>query len=261
MFGAIAGDVIGSVYEFHNVRRTDFELFPEKATFTDDTVATVAVADAILKGTEYVDELKKYCRQYPDVGYGKIFKQWMLSDSKTPTDSFGNGSAMRVSPVGFAFNTLDEVLDQAKKSAECSHAHIEATIGAQAVASAVFLARKGYDKEYIKKFIENNFKYDLDMKIDDIRPTYKFDATCKGSVPQAIVAFLESENYEDAVRKAVSIGGDSDTIASIAGGIAQAYYKEMPEHIVLKVKGILDDNLRNVVDSFNKRYNITIIKK
>jgi ADP-ribosylglycohydrolase len=252
MIGAIAGDIIGSVYERHNIKGIDFPLFDPRCHFTDDTVLTVAIADAILTGSTYGKKLKEYFRYYPDAGYGPGFRRWAASRKITPYYSQGNGSAMRVSPVGFAFDTLEQVLEQAKKSAEVTHNHPEGIKGAQATASSVFLARRGATKGEIKAYVENNFKYDLNETLDQIRIYYKHDETCPGSVPQAITAFLESNDYEDAVRKAVSIGGDSDTIACIAGGIAEAYYGEIPDHIKTKVFQILDERLKRVIQEFNR---------
>jgi ADP-ribosylglycohydrolase len=163
---------------------------------------------------------------------------------------------MRVSPVGFAFSTLDEVLYQAERSAAVTHNHPEGIKGAQAIASAIFLARTGYDKSAIRDHVEENFEYDLRRTLDEIRPDYSFDVTCQGSVPESIIAFLESSDYEDAVRKAVSLGGDSDTLACMAGGIAQAYYKQVPEYIIKEVRRILDTKLLNIIDSFNERYGL-----
>ena len=254
MIGAISGDIIGSVYERHNIRRVDFPLFDPRCRFTDDTVLTVAVADAILTGSSYGDKLKEYFRYYPNAGYGPGFRRWAASRRITPYYSQGNGSAMRVSPVGFAFDTLEQVLEQAKKSAEVTHNHPEGIKGAQATASSVFLARRGATKEEIKTYVENNFNYDLNESLDQIRIYYKHDETCPGSVPQAITAFLESNDYEDAIRKAISIGGDSDTIACIAGGIAEAFYKRIPDQIRNKVFQILGDQLKKVVQEFSEKY-------
>jgi len=254
MIGAISGDIIGSVYERHNIRRVDFPLFDPRCRFTDDTVLTVAVADAILTGSSYGDKLKEYFRYYPNAGYGPGFRRWAASRRITPYYSQGNGSAMRVSPVGFAFDTLEQVLEQAKKSAEVTHNHPEGIKGAQATASSVFLARRGATKEEIKTYVENNFNYDLNETLDQIRIYYKHDQTCPGSVPQAITAFLESNDYEDAIRKAISIGGDSDTIACIAGGIAEAFYKRIPDQIRNKVFQILGDQLKKVVQEFSEKY-------
>jgi ADP-ribosylglycohydrolase len=254
MIGAIAGDIIGSVYEADNIKTVDFPLFGPGSRFTDDTVLTVAVADSILHGDEYTAKLKEYYWHYPHAGYGWYFHLWASSDSSEPYNSWGNGSAMRVSPVGFAFNTIDEVLAEAKRSAEVTHNHVEGIKGAQATAAAVFLARSGETKEKIRGYIEKTFGYDLSEPLDSIREWYAFDVSCQGSVPQAIVAFLESEHYEDAVRKAISIGGDSDTIACIAGGIAQAFYQGVPGFIASRVRAILDDRLNRIVTEFAERY-------
>ena len=256
MFGAIAGDIIGSPFEWNNIKTTDFELFSSKSRFTDDTVMTVAVADAILHNKDYIDVFKEYGRKYPDAGYGSAFKKWFMSDDMTGYGSFGNGSAMRVSPVGFAFNTIEEVLEEAKKSAEVSHNHREGIKGAQATASAIFLAGQGRSKKEIKDYIQEHFGYNLERTLDDIRPDYKFDVTCQGSVPEAIIAFLESEDFEDAVRKAVSLGGDSDTIACIAGAIAQAFYKKIPEEIIHNTRRILNIDFLKVIEEFNGRFGI-----
>lgn len=229
-------------------------LFNEWSRFTDDTVLTVAVADAIMTGTPYGEKLKEYYRYYPRAGCGGHFRRWAAHDDMRPYYSMGNGSAMRVSPVGFAFNTLAEVLKEAKKSAEVTHNHSEGIKGAQTVASAVFLARTGSSKEEIRTYIERTFEYELSEPLDRIREHYRFDATCPGSVPQAIIAFLESNDFEDAVRKAVSIGRDSDTIACMAGGIAQAFYGGVPQMIGEKVRTILDGRLNAVVNQFMDRY-------
>ncbi|MGC8643127.1 MAG: ADP-ribosylglycohydrolase family protein [Isosphaeraceae bacterium] len=235
MLGAIAGDIIGSVYEHHNIKWTRFPLFRPLCRFTDDTVHTVALAESTLDGKSYGMLLKSYYRNYPHAGYGGMFHEWARSTSDRPYNSFGNGSAMRVSPVGFAYDSLDEVLLQAKRSAEVTHDHPEGIKGAQAIASAIFLARTGQDKEQIKSYLTQTFRYNLERTLDEIRPAYDFNVTCQGSVPQAITAFLESSDFEDAVRKAISLGGDSDTIACMAGGIAQAYYGRVPEPIVRRV--------------------------
>ena len=256
MLGAIAGDIIGSVYEFHSVKSTDFPLFTRGSTFTDDTVLTLAVADCILHDKDYTETLKEYGRRYPNAGYGVMFYHWLHSPESVPYNSFGNGSAMRVSPVGFAFPSLGEVLYQAERSAAVTHNHPEGIKGAQAIASAIFLARTGYDKSAIRDHVEENFKYDLRRTLDEIRPDYSFDVTCQGSVPESIIAFLESSDYEDAVRKAVSLGGDSDTLACMAGGIAQAYYKKISGYIVTKVTQILDEDLLAIVGEFNKHYGL-----
>ncbi len=252
MIGAIAGDIIGSVFERRNVKTTDFELFNPGSRFTDDTVLTVAVADCILNGKDYAVTIKEYGRRYPDAGYGGNFIRWLFSKSLKPYYSYGNGSAMRVSPVGFAFASLETVLAEAERSAAVTHNHPEGIKGAQTVAAAVFMARQGRARDEIKNYLAGRFGYDLKQTLDEIRPRYRFDVSCQGSVPQAIIAFLESEDYEDAVRKAVSIGGDSDTIACITGGIAQAFYGSVPSFIEEKVRRMLPGDLPAVVDAFNE---------
>ena len=254
MLGAIAGDVIGSVYEFHGTKIADFELFTPHSTFTDDTVLTVAVADCILHGKDYAATLKEYGLKYPYAGYGGMFRKWLGSSSSKPYNSYGNGSAMRVSPVGFAFDTLDEVLSEARRSAEVTHNHPEGIKGAQAVAAAIFLGRKKESKANIRSYIEKTFNYNLHQTLDEIRPSYCFDETCQGSVPQAVISFLESSDYEDAVRKAVSLGGDADTIACMTGGIAQAYYGNVPEYIIRETRRRLSKELLEIVDEFGKKY-------
>ncbi|PKQ28322.1 MAG: hypothetical protein CVT63_03370 [Candidatus Anoxymicrobium japonicum] len=250
MLGAIAGDIIGQVYEFDNIKTTDFPLFKADSTFTDDTVLTVAVADVILNGGDYARMFKDYFKRYPGRGYGGTFQGWASSAETEPYNSFGNGSAMRVSPVGFAFASLDEVLAEAKRSAEVTHNHPEGIKGAQSVAAAIFLARTGKTKEEIKRYVEKQFGYDLNEPLDEIREYYTYDVTCQGSVPQSIIAFLESNDFEDAIRKAVSLGGDSDTIACIVGGIADAYYGGIPEPIKIETMARLDERLTSVVLAF-----------
>jgi ADP-ribosylglycohydrolase len=250
MLGAIAGDIIGSVYERKPIKTTQFPLFHPLCRFTDDTVLTVALADSLLHGTPYVELLKRYYRSYPEAGYGGSFHQWAQSERSDPYYSWGNGSAMRVSPVGFAGGTLEEVLDQARRSAEVTHDHPEGIRGAQAVATAVFLARTGQTKEQIKGHVESTFGYDLEKSLDEIRPRYTFEVSCRHSVPQAIRAFLESEDFESAVRLAISLGGDADTLACMAGGIAQAYYRGVPEAIASRVYEILDDHLGDMTRKF-----------
>ena len=254
MLGAIAGDIIGSIYEFNNIKSNVFPLFTGDSFFTDDTVLTVATADCILSNGKYPDFYKKYFRKYPDRGYGGNFSEWGNSDSLDPYNSFGNGSAMRAGPIGFAYSTIEEVLIAAKISSEATHDHPEGIKGAQAIASCVYLAREGRKKQEIKEYIGNNFNYGLNDTLESIRPGYTFDETCQGSVPQAIIAFLESEDYEDAVRKAISIGGDSDTIACITGGIAEAYYGGIHEDIKLEVMPKLDENMLEVIFKFYDKY-------
>lgn len=256
MIGAIAGDIIGSVYEFNQVKSTDFNLFTSGSKFTDDAVLTVAVADCLLNSRDYASTFKEYGRKYPHAGYGGMFIRWLQSSSSQPYNSFGNGSAMRVSPIGFVFPTIDETLREAEKSAAVTHNHPEGIKGAKSIAAAIFMARTGKGKGRIRKYIEENFQYDLSPNLDEIRPHYRFDETCQGSVPQAIIAFLESDNYEDAIKKAISLGGDSDTLACMAGGIAHAYYKKIPDYIISKVRELLDSHLLSIVDLFNNKYGL-----
>lgn len=253
MIGAIAGDMIGSPYEGRPIKRTDFAL--RVAGFTDDTVLTVAVAHAILSGQELVVSVKSFAQRHHTAGYGGSFRRWIRSWDSQPYNSFGNGSAMRVSPVGFAFDGIEEVLAQAKRSAEVTHNHPEGIKGAQATALAIVMARQGVDKETIRTELENRFSYDLRRTVEDIRPDYRFDVSCQGSVPESIIAFLDAADYETSIRNAISLGGDADTMACIAGGIAQAFYKKIPSWIVSEVRGKLTTDLLSVVDRFNEKFN------
>jgi ADP-ribosylglycohydrolase len=254
MLGAIAGDVIGSVHEGTRTKTKDFPLLTPESRFTDDTVLTVAVADCLLYRRDYVDALHDYFHAYPDAGYGGTFFLWASSRCREPYRSWGNGSAMRVSPVAYVGTTLDEVLAEARRSAEVTHDHEQGIRGAQATAAAIFLARTGGTKEQIRRYIEEQFGYSLDVTLDDLRPTYRFDVSCQGSVPQSIIAFLESTGYEDAVRNAISLGGDADTMACIAGAIAEAYYGGVPAAIAEPVLARLDDRLLGVVRDFRERH-------
>jgi ADP-ribosylglycohydrolase len=253
MLGAIAGDVIGSVHEFLQRKTMDFPLFVEHTRFTDDSVLTLAVADCLLTGASYVDKFHEYTNAYPDGCYGGRFHQWVLRGDREPYHSWGNGSAMRVSPVGWAFDSLDETLAEAKRSAAVTHNHPEGIKGAQATAAAVYLARRGESKDAIRAYVVERFGYDLDRSVDGIRPTYEFNESCQGTVPEAIVAFLDSTDYENAIRLAISLGGDADTLACITGGIAEAFYGEVPESIAEPTVAILDDRLRGVLDAFRER--------
>jgi ADP-ribosylglycohydrolase len=254
MLGAIAGDVIGSVHEFIATKTTDFELFVEGTCFTDDTVLAVAVADCLLNGGDYVDAFHEYFAAYPDAGYGAHFYDWANRRNRQSYGSFGNGSAMRVPAVAYAFESLQDVLDEAARSAAVTHDHPEGIKGAQATAAAVFMARNGETKRAIKARVERMFGYDLSRRVDDLRPTYSFDVTCQGTVPPALIAFLESTSYEDAVRKAISLGGDADTLACITGGVAEAHYGGVPPEIAARTLSLLDDRLRQVVERFSERY-------
>jgi ADP-ribosylglycohydrolase len=254
MIGAIAGDIIGSVYEHRPSKTKEFPLFDPACKFTDDTVLTVAIADAILSGRSYLDSVRKIGRRYPEAGYGGTFIRWLYSHDPRPYNSWGNGSAMRVSPVGFAFSSEDEVLEHAKMTAEISHNHPEGIKGAQAVALAVFLAKTGARKEQIRTRITDLFAYDLDRTLDDIRPGYFFDVSCRGTVPEAIISFLDSVSYEDALRNAVSLGGDSDTLACITGGIAEAFYGTVPKEIQDFVIHCLTPDLWKITEAFCEKY-------
>ncbi|MBX7218975.1 MAG: ADP-ribosylglycohydrolase family protein [Blastocatellia bacterium] len=254
MLGAIGGDIIGSYFEIRPVKTTDFPLFTKYSVFTDDTVLTVAIAHAILRGEPYATALKRFGRQYPQAGYGGTFYNWMLSDSYNPYHSWGNGSAMRVSPVAWAFESFEKTLDEARQSAEVTHNHPEGIKGALAVAAAIFMARSGEAKTLIREVISRAYGYDLNRTLDEIRPTYHFDVACQGSVPESIIAFLESDSYEDAVRKAVSLGGDSDTMACIAGAIAEAFYGEIPAEIAREIRSRLPSDLLDIVDEFEEKF-------
>ena len=254
MIGAIAGDIVGSIYEWHNVKTKDFPLFSDTCFFTDDSILTVALADSILTGAPYAENLKKYYRWYPEGGYGGSFRRWARSSSSEPYNSWGNGAAMRISPVGFAYDDLDTVLQKAKEFTEITHNHPEGIKGGQATATAIFLARTGKSKAEIRQFVEDRFQYDLSRHVDEIRPTYDFDESCQGTVPQAIRAFLDSSDFEDAIRTAVSLGGDSDTLTCITGGIAQAFYGSVPDLIQQKVYSILDDRLGGITRQFMQKY-------
>lgn len=256
MIAAIAGDIIGSVHEKANLKRMNFELFQKNSRFTDDTVMTLAVADAILHQKPYGPTMHAFGRKYPDRGYGGNFRKWLLSDDPQPYNSWGNGSAMRVSPVGWAFHDLSTVNQEAAATAQPSHNHPEGIKGAQAIATAVFLARKGNSKDKIKEYITRNYGYDLNRHIKQIRKTYGFDVSCAGSVPEAIIAFLDSENVEHAIRLGISLGGDADTIACMAGAIAQAFYQEVPREMYEKVEECLGPELWALLKAFEKRYKI-----
>ncbi len=253
MLGAIAGDVIGSRFEHAGIKSKDFVLFNRRSTFTDDTVHTVALADSLLHKVPYQDKLREYFHHYPTAGYGTRFRRWARASKPVPYGSYGNGSAMRVSPVAWFYDTLEDVLSEALRSAEVTHNHPEGIRGAQAVAGAVFMARNGASKVIIRNYVEDSFNYDLSAKIAEIRPDYRFDVSCQNSVPQAIIAFLEAKDFEDAVRNAVSLGGDSDTQACIAGSIAEAYFGVVPDHIKAQTLACLDERLSAVLKAFYQK--------
>ncbi|NLB52815.1 MAG: ADP-ribosylglycohydrolase family protein [Syntrophomonadaceae bacterium] len=250
MIGAICGDYIGSVYEFNNIKSKQFDLFSPKCRYTDDTVMTIATMYSLLHRLDFGWSYKKFYRLYPKAGYGTSFIKWASSDSSLPYNSWGNGSAMRVSPVGCYFTSVDRVIKHARESAIVTHNHAEGVKGAVATAVCVHLAITGTSKKNIKQYIESTFRYDLSFALDDIRDDYTFDVSCRGSVPQAIVSFLEAKDYEDTIRNAISIGGDSDTIAAIAGGIAEAYYKSIPPLITAMVLNDLPAEFRDIITKF-----------
>lgn len=262
MYGAILGDIIGSPYEFHPVKTTAFPLFTPESTYTDDTVMTIAVADALMEVTEDMPEdvirekiirsLRWFGRRHPHAGYGGTFRKWLKAQYPKPYNSWGNGSAMRVSAVGWLYPDLETTLKMARLSAEVTHNHPQGIIGAQATAAAVWMARRGHTPEQIRSYIEETFHYDLRRTCDAIRPEYDFDVSCQGSVPEAIIAALESESYEDAVRRAVSLGGDADTQAAIAGSIAEARFG-IPPMLREECAPRLPEDLREVLLRFEKR--------
>lgn len=259
MLGAIAGDIIGSVYEFTGQKQYDFEMLPKGSRFTDDSVMTIAVAHWMSHcdeegNTDHSKEHLIRCMQtlghkYPYAGYGGSFNAWLWCENPQPYNSWGNGAAMRVSPVGLYTKTLDEALELAKISAEVSHNHPEGVKGAQAVASAVWMAKHGHPKDEIRDYIMARFHYDLMRTVDEIRPTYQWDVSCQGSVPESIICFLEGKDFEDVVRLAVSLGGDADTMACIAGSIAACIYP-IPTWIENECKKILPPLLYNYMQMF-----------
>lgn len=269
MLGAIIGDVAGSIYEFNNIKTKNFPLFTSECRFTDDTVMTVAVADAIMNGGEennFIESVVHFASLYPDVGYGAKFKEWLKAKNKKPYDSYGNGSAMRVSPCAWILppsesdKDIGEVEHLARVSASFSHNHPEGVKGAVAVVYAIYLMRFARSvgkvdayKSFLKDRMTKRFSYNMENSLDEIRPKYRFNSTCPGTVPQAVIAVLEASDFEDAIRNAISLGGDSDTLAAIAGAIAEAAYG-IPEHIINDVYSFLDKNLKNVIEKFSNKY-------
>ncbi len=270
MLGAIIGDIVGSRFEFNNYRKKDFELFTNDCKVTDDSIMTIAVAKAIMETEKLINPsssrnrlddnyclllekmaikyMQKIGRKYPDSGYGGMFSRWIFSDNPKPYNSFGNGAAMRISPVVYIASTECEVYKLSEVVTGVTHNHEEGLKGAEATAMAVYMARCGHSKDEIKNKIINNY-YPLDFTIDEIRNTYRFNETCQGTVPQAIEAFLESTSFEDAIRVAISVGGDSDTLAAITAGIAEAYYG-VPANIKEKALSYLDDCLLSIYNSW-----------
>ena len=261
MLGAILGDIVGSPFEFdhNNYKHKDFPLLSEKSHFTDDTVMTVAVARGLIAGQgdaqktfdEVQHEMQRWGKAYPDAGYGGMFRRWLRAEHPQPYGSFGNGSAMRVAAAGWLFDTLDKTLEMAKVTAEVTHNHPEGIKGAQATAAAIFLARTGHSKPEIKWYVEQTFGYDLSRTCDEIRPYYCHVETCQQTVPEAIIAFLESTDFEDALRNAVSLGGDSDTLACITGGIAEAFYG-MPSELQQETLKRLPEEMRAAYELFRQ---------
>ncbi len=254
MLGAIAGDIIGSVYEAHPIKTVDFPLFSAQSTFTDDTVLTIATALAIMTPMAYSAAYRTMARAHPLRGYGSSFRRWFQADTAPPYHSFGNGSAMRVSPVGWAFDNEAKVLHEACNSAAVTHDHPEGIRGAQATALSIFLARQGSSKTAIRSTIQSHFGYDLRRTVATIRSDYSFRISCQETVPEALICFLESNDYESTVRNAVSLGGDSDTLACIAGGIAEAFYGPLPDSIRRETDRRLPDAFKEVISAFNRKY-------
>ena len=261
LISAILGDISGSIYEFYPHKSTDINLQDARMSYTDDTIMTIAVADWVLNDKRHtkvglVRKMQEWGRKYPNPmgAYGGMFEQWLRSDNPKPYNSWGNGAAMRVAAVGFGFNSLEEILAMAKKSAEVTHNHPEGIKGAQATAAAIFLARTGSTKEEIRKYISENFGYDLNRTCDDIRPTYGFDGSCQGTVPESIIAFIDSKDYEDALKLCVSLGGDADTMGAITGAIAGAYYHRMPIGLYEFGESKLPEDIKQIVRDFNTKY-------
>lgn len=262
ILGAICGDIVGSPYEFSPIKSRDFEFISGWSQFTDDSVMTIANMIWLLNGFEDEDDAKEKLidimheigLKYPNCGYGGHFYGWLVTKERKDYYSWGNGSAMRVSPVGWAFDNIDDVMKYAKISAEVTHSHPEGIKGAQAIASAVFLARQGKTKEEIKNFIQETFSYDLDRKLDDFQKNYRYDVSCQGSTPEAILCFLESEDYESAIRNCVWLGGDCDTTGAMCGAIAEAFYGHLSEVVEKQVLSKLDEEMKDVVNKFSEKY-------
>ena len=257
IMGAIVGDVVGSVYEGRAQKTTDFPWLGPGSRFTDDTVMTVATARVLLTGEPYAAAYRDLGRRYPAAGYGPGFYQWLMADDVPPYGSFGNGSAMRASPVGWACNSVGDVLAEAERSARVSHDHPEGIKGAQAVALAVYLARTSTAKQDIRTEISDRFGYDLSRSVASVRPGYRFDVTCQGSVPEALLAFFDASNVEEAIRLAISLGGDADTQACIAGSVAGAFWGLAGSDLTRQVWPFLPADLQTVIDSFDRRFAAT----
>jgi len=260
MIGAIIGDIVGSPYEGRRMKFSDYDfpLFNEKSTFTDDTILTIATAKAILENISYKDAYLELGRKYCDKGYGSAFQIWLNSKDPQPYNSWGNGSAMRVSPVGFLFNDPEKILIEAEKSASVTHDHIEGIMGAQSIALAIYHARNGVNKKEIQKIISEKFGYEFIKNVAFYKANWKFDTTCKRTIPQAMTAFFESDDYESCIRYSVLMGGDTDTIACIAGSLAEAYYKYIPEEISKEALSRVPDEFLSVIKNFHKIMKVNI---
>jgi ADP-ribosylglycohydrolase len=254
MSGAIIGDIVGSVHEHGGTKSTDFPLLVPQSRFTDDSVMTIATAEALLSGEPFDRAYRRWGRRYPHAGYGGAFRRWLHVEGAGPYGSWGNGSAMRVSPVALARDSAEQVLAEAERSAAMTHDHPEGIKGAQAAALAVFLARTGISKSEIRRELTDRFGYDLSRTIDEIRPTYRFDVSCQGSVPEALIAFLDTPSLEDAVRAAISLGGDADTQAAIAGAAAAAFDDVVSEELLVAIRGRLPADMLEVLDAFTARW-------
>lgn len=257
IIGAIAGDIVGSTREHYRIKTKDFELFPLRSTFTDDTVMTLAIAQWLCEDSSskevLIRNLKYFGNSYINAGYGGSFYQWLGQESPEPYGSWANGSAMRVSPCAWVAESLEESQKLAEMSAIVTHNHPEGVKGALATNDAIYLARIGASKDEIKEHIELRYGYDLSGRVDEIRPTYSFDVSCAGSVPESIVCFLDGNDFEDTIRNAVSLGGDADTQAAIAGSIASAYW-DVPEKIANESIRYLDDFLLNTFRNFEEKF-------
>lgn len=267
MIGAIIGDIVGSIYEFDNHKSKEFPLFKKESTFTDDTVMTVAVADFILDDNgnpgqpRFVSYLHKWYNLYPNESYGAKFGQWIKQFDTIgfvaykPYNSYGNGAAMRISPIADSIAGMASCMQNAKFVTEVFHNHPEGVRGAQAVAGLILLSRTEKDKATLRQYIEKEFGYDLVPTVGELRETYLYNETCQRTVPEAIICFLESTDFEDAIRNAISIGGDSDTLAAITGSIAEAYYQEIPEWILEETVCRLPQDIKAVLKSFYQEVN------
>ena len=259
MYGAIIGDICGSIYEFRNFKTNNPAEIPipdPRSFFTDDTVLTCAVIDALMTDKDYRRAVYTWANKFPDSGYGGSFNSWFRSRNPEPYNSWGNGSAMRVSAVGWGFDTIEETFSEAKRSAEITHNHPEGIKGATAVASAIFLARRGENRETIRLYIEETFGYNLHRTLNDIRPDYLFNESCQGTVPEAIIAFLESSDFTGAIQNAISLGGDADTLACISGGIAEAFYRKIPDGLMEFAKRKLTEEMVELLGRFYTRYGV-----